>query len=111
MFLLSAIGNFFHALADKVGAFISKMWTIAQPFLKEVLSKSAQNALSALQDLAIAAVQQIASQGLPTDEAKQKAFADYMKAAAIQKGIELKDSEINLLRETALAIWKKSQEQ
>jgi hypothetical protein len=101
--------SWFKSLFDKVGKFIKKAWNLASPFLKEVLSESANLALKALQDLAITAVQQVASQGLPTDEAKQKAFADYMKKAVKEKGIELKDSELNLLRETAVAIYKKAQ--
>jgi len=110
MGLFATIKNWFQGLLDKTGAFISKMWTLAQPFLKEMLNQTAQTALKALQELAIQAVKQISTQGLPTDEAKQKAFAEYMKNAVKDKGIELKDFEINLLRETAVAIWKQAQE-
>jgi hypothetical protein len=111
MGLIASIGNWFKSLFNKVGAFIAKCWNLASPFLKEMLSASAKNALAVLQTLAIQAVEYVAGQGLPTDEAKQKAFADYMKTALKKKGLELKDSELNLLRETALAIWKKANEQ
>jgi len=109
MSVFSSIGSFFHGLFDKAGAFVAKMWNLAKPFLKEVLSQTASNALSSLQALAIAAVTQIASQGLPTDDAKRKAFENYMKAELAKQGIVLKDAEMNLLRETTLAIWKASQ--
>lgn len=110
MGLFSAIGSFFKNLFGKAGSLIQKYWELAKPFLQEFLSQSANMALTALQALAIQAVQQIASQGLPTDEAKQKAFAEYMKQALKDKGLTLKDAELNLLRETALAIWKKANE-
>jgi hypothetical protein len=107
---IAAIGNFFHSLFDKAGAFIKKMWNLAEPFLSQMLSQTAANALDSLQALAIAAVSQIATQGLPNDDAKRKAFADYMKAKLQEQSIVLKDSELNLLRETAVAIWKKANE-
>ncbi|MDD4980271.1 MAG: hypothetical protein PHC54_03220 [Candidatus Omnitrophica bacterium] len=107
----SRIAGFFKGLFVKAGDFIKKLWTVAEPFLKEVLSASTAAAVKSLQDLAIEAVKQVAIQGLPTDDAKRKAFADYMTKAAMQKGIELGDYELNLLRETAYAIWKKSNEQ
>ena len=109
MSLWTKIVNWFHSQADKVGAFISKMWTLAEPFLKEVLSQTASNALASLQSLAIAAVTQIATQGLPDDDTKRKAFENYMKAKLQEQGMVLKDSELNLLRETALAIVKAAQ--
>ena len=102
--------TWFKSLFNKVGASIKKIWTLASPFLNEVLSESAKNVWSGLQDLAIEAVKQIATQGLPNDEAKQKAFKDYMAQAAKDELSQLKDSEINLLRETAVAIYKKATE-
>ena len=97
-------------LFNKVGAFVSKMWNLAKPFLQEVLSATAKNIWISSQDILIAAVQYVAEQGLPTDEAKQGAFKQYLKDKGTVELAELKDSELNLLREMALAIWKKSQE-
>ncbi|RJO64149.1 MAG: hypothetical protein C4540_04525 [Candidatus Omnitrophota bacterium] len=98
-------------LFSKVGSFVKKLWALAQPFLQEVLSKTAQNIWASSQDLFIAAVQYVAEQGLPTDEARQKAFKAYLLEKAKDKISQLKDRELNLLREMALAIYKKATEQ
>lgn len=105
MGLFKSIGNFFAGLFNKV----VKLWNLAKPFLLEVLSRSAQNVLASLQSLAIEAAQYVGKQGLPTDELKQSAFKSYMLSKAKDQVNVLKDSELNLLRETAVAIWKKSQ--
>lgn len=106
MWLFTGIKNFFIGLFDK----IKKLWNVAQPFLQEVLSKTASAGLSSLQALAIEAVQYVATQGLPTDTAKQDAFKAYMANKAKDQVSALKDYEINLLRETAFSIWKKANE-
>ncbi len=111
MGLLSKLGNMIHSLFDKIGAFIARLWQAAEPFLKEVLSKTAQNVWASSQDLFIAAAQYVAQQGLPSTEEKQKAFRDYMTSHASEEVKELKDSELNLLREMAVAIIKKVKEQ
>jgi hypothetical protein len=100
----------FKALWSKAGAFIKKAWSLASPFIKEVLSHAAQSFLDSSKDLLIAAIKAVAEQGLPTTEAKQKAFYDYMAAAAKEEWTSLKDSETAFLRETALAIYKKATE-
>ena len=99
------IAGFFH----KAGDFIAKAWNAAKPFLSQILSNTAQLVWASLQELAVQAVAYVATQGLPDDEAKRKAFYDYMVKEAKEKVEELKDSEFNLLREIALAIFKKSQ--
>jgi hypothetical protein len=104
MGLFSAIGNFFKGLFNK----IAKMWNLAKPFLQEVLSQTAQNALDSLQTLAIEAAQYVAAQGLPDDKSKQDAFKAYMINKAKDQVDILKDSELNLLREAAVAIVKKA---
>lgn len=109
MWPFSQIGNFFHSLVDKAGAFISKAWTLAKPFLKEVLSETASNVFESLKGLAVEAAAYVAAQSLPTDQAKQDAFVAYMTSKAKDQVSVLKVSEINLLRETALAIYKKAQ--
>ncbi len=103
--------SWFKSLFDKVGAFIKKAWKLANPFLQEVLSRTAQEIWKSSQDLFITAVEYVATQGLPTDEDKQKAFKDYMAQNAKDELNQLKASELNLLREMALAIWKKTKEQ
>lgn len=107
MKIFKAIGNWFKSLFDKVRTFIKKAWKLAAPFLQEVLSETANNIWASSQDLFIAAAQYVASQGLPTDEEKQKAFKDYMAKAASAEVEQLKDNEFNLLREMAVAIFKK----
>ena len=89
---------------------MAKLWNLAKPFLQEALSKTAAAAWEALQELAIEAVKYVASQGLPTDQAKRDAFQAYMTSKAKDQVAVLKGYEFNLLRETAVAIWKKSQE-
>lgn len=98
------------SIFSNIGSFIKKMWNLATPFLKEVLSKTAQNIWASSQDLFVAAIQYVAEQGLPTDEAKQKAFKAYLLEKAKDEVSQLKDSELNLLREMALAIYKKATE-
>ena len=107
MKILKTVGNWFKSLFGKIGSLVKKMWILAQPFLKEVLSKTAQNVWASSQDLLIAAVQYVATQELPTNEAKQKAFKEYLLRQAKDEVSQLKDSELNLLREMALAIYKK----
>ena len=104
------VGNFFKSMFNKAGAFISKMWTLAKPFIQEALSETAQLVWSKSQSLLVEAISYVASQGLPTDEAKREAFKTYMKEKSEVAIDELKDSELNLLREMALAIYKKTQE-
>lgn len=104
------LGSWIKRLFSKLGSFIKKAWNLAQPFIKEVLSKTAQQVWATSQGLLIEAVQYVATQGLPTDKAKQEAFKEYMKNKSGLAIEELKDSELNLLREMALAIWKKSRE-
>jgi len=102
--------SWFKGLFNRTGALILKMWNLAEPFLKELLSASANAAFNSLKALAIEAAGYVATQGLPSDKAKQDAFKAYMVNKAKDQVAVLKDSEINLLRETAVAIYKKSQE-
>lgn len=94
--------------AKHLGDLAGKLWTLAEPFLKQILSETAQSVWSSLQTLAVEAVQYVATQGLPTDQAKQDAFVAYMTSKAKDQVAVLKTSEINLLRETALAIYNKA---
>ena len=108
MGLFSAIGNFFKGIFGKVSDFVKKAWQLATPFLQEVLSKTAQNVWNASKDLFIAAVQFVAEQGFPTDDEKRRAFRYYMETNSHDVIAKLSDSELNLLREMALAIFKKA---
>ena len=96
------------SFGNKMGAFVKKAWALASPFIKEILSDAAQKLLDSSKDLLVAAAKYVAEQGLPTTEAKQKAFYDYMANAAKDEWTSLKDSEAAYLRETALAIYKKA---
>lgn len=106
MSIFSAIKNWFKSLFNKVGTFVSEMWELAKPFLKEALSQTAQSVWMSCQGLFIEAANYVATQGLPTDEDKRKAFKDYMELKAKDEISKLKDSEFNLLREMAVTIWK-----
>jgi hypothetical protein len=108
MGFFGAIGMFFKNIFSKVGAFVSRMWTLAKPFLQEALSQTAQNVWASTQDLFVEAAKYVGEQGLPTDEAKRKAFKEYMEVKAKAEVGQLKDLEFNLLREMAVAIWKKA---
>ncbi len=99
--------SWFRSLFGKIRATIKWFWTLANPFLKEVLSETAQNLWLSTQALFVEAAQYVATQGLPTDEAKREAFAAYMKERLGNQISELKTSELNLLREMAVAIAKK----
>ena len=111
MWGLSNIGNFIHSLFDKTVALFKKMFNLAKPFLQEVLSKTAQNVWVSSQSLFIEAIQYVAIQGLPNEADKQKAFKEYMTSKAKDQVEVLKTSELNLLREMALAIVNKAKEQ
>lgn len=102
--------SWFKSLFDKAKATVSRLWDLAKPFLQEALSATSAAVFASLKSLAVEAVGYVAGQGLPTDKAKQDAFKAYMVSKAKDEVGALKDYEINLLRETAVAIWKKSQE-
>lgn len=106
MKLFKAISSFFKKLVSRTSNFISELWQLAKPFLQEVLSDTSAAIIKSLQELALQAVQYVAAQGLPNDESKRKAFAEYMVKATKAQGIILRDYELNLLREMAYSILK-----
>ncbi len=108
MSIFKTIWSWITGGAKHLGDLVSKLWTLAEPFLQQVLSQTAQSVWGSLQALAIEAVQYVETQGLPTDKAKQDAFLAYMAGKAKDQVATLKASEINLLRETALAIYTKA---
>lgn len=107
MGILGSIKYWFLGVFGKIKALITKLWEVAKPFIKEVLSQAAQAAWESLKELLIEAAQYVAEKGLPTDEAKRIAFKEYMLSKAKDEVEQLKDSEFNMLREMAVAIVKK----
>jgi hypothetical protein len=81
-------------------------WNSIVPFLKEIFKGIVLIVFQGGMDLALEAVKTIAAQGLPTDEAKQKAFADTMMPKLKEKGMAVGNSTLNLLRESAVAYLK-----
>jgi hypothetical protein len=108
MNIFKTVWNWIKGGVKHLGELAGKMWKTAEPFLQEVLSETAQSVWKSLQTLAIEACQYVETQGLPTTQAKQDAFTAYMSSKAKDQLAALKTSEINLLRETALAIFKKA---
>ncbi len=103
-----AIGNFFHSVADKVGAFVAKACELLKPFVVAVLSEAGAAFWKSSQTLIVAAIKYVRDQGLPTTEAKQTAFYDYMANAAKDEWTSLSTKEQNWMRETGLAILEKA---
>ena len=110
MGLLGSIRYWVLGMFGKAKALITKLWDLAKPLAKEILSEAANQIWLSLKDLFIEAIGYVAKQGLPTTEAKQKAFKDYMEIKAKEEIGQLKDRELNWIRETALGIWEKAQQ-
>jgi len=102
------LGSWLKSLWGIFASKVKKLWNLASPFLKEILSKSAQAVWASSQDILIEAVQYVAAQGLPTDAEKQEAFKSYLKTKLKDEISELKTSELNLLMEMAVSIAKKA---
>lgn len=88
-------------------SFVARCWSMARPFVSAVLSQTASEFWNKSQELLMDAVNYVAQQGLPTDDAKRDAFQSYMKNKAKASWSDLSTLEQNLLREMALAIYKK----
>lgn len=104
------LGNWLWSLWDKVNAFIKRFWVKVSPALKEVLGNGAYMLWEKSQTLLMEAVAYVASQGLPTDKAKQDAFKKYMQEKSEIAIDEIKDNDFAIIRDLALAAWKKAQE-
>jgi len=102
------LGKLVRNIWERLTSTVKKLWSLASPFLREVLSKSAQAVWESSKDLLVEAVQYVSEQGLPTDEAKREAFKTYLSAKLKSEISELKTSEINLLMEMAVSIAKKA---
>ena len=81
-------------------------WRRVSSFLKAIFKGALLLLFSELKDLAIEAAKLVVEKGLPTDEEKRHEFERIMRAKAKEKGYELKDSLLNLLREIAVAYLK-----
>ena len=88
-----------------LGTFAKHAWTVAEPFVQQFFSEAEQAILSSLQILAVTAIQQVASQGLPTTEAKQQAFSKIMQDAAKTQGLTLTNELEDDIRQMALRIY------
>ncbi len=97
MGILSFFSNMFKKAHDKIAG----AWKILQPVLVQVFQAELGVAVAGLRDLALQAIAQVATQGLPTDDAKRKAFCDYMKDALKKQGKESGQQAID----TALVVW------
>jgi hypothetical protein len=74
-------------------------------FFKAVFTKAKQEAISALKDIAVQTVLSLADTDLSNEEKRKAAFSK-IKNYAVTRGIEAKDSTINLLLEMAVASLK-----
>lgn len=81
-------------------------WRKILGFLKAIFKGALLLLFSELQELAIEAAKLVATKGLPTDEEKRHEFERIMRAKAKEKGYELKDNILNLLRELVVAYLK-----
>lgn len=105
------LGKWLKDFFDKVKSFIKRGFNLGKPFVKEFLGETAQLLWQNGQALLMDAVAYVAAQGLPTTEAKQKAFKDYMQERSEIAIDKIKENDFATVRNMALAIWKKSQEQ
>ena len=108
--IITWVKSIFTTIGTTLKSFADRAWDAFQPFMDAVFTEAKKEIIESLQDIAIVAIQQVMAQGLLTDKAKQKAFADILQKAAKDEGLELKDSMLNFLRETALTIYKGSVE-
>jgi hypothetical protein len=94
--------NIFKWLWEKISnAFIA--------FVKEAVDKLTQKLIAELKDYAVEVVTELASTDLTNAQKRKEAF-DKLVAEAKEKGLEYKDSAINLLIELAVAKLKKDGE-
>ena len=88
----------------------SKISNAFVSFIKSAVDKLTQTLVVALKDFAVSAVAKLADTDLSNSAKRAEAFK-LIKDEAIAKGIEYKDSAINLLIELAVAQLKKTTEE
>lgn len=81
-------------------------WNSIVGFLKEVFKGILLLIVQGAKDLAVEAAREVATKGLPDDEAKRKEFERIMREKAQAKGMEIGTLALNLLRELAVAYLK-----
>lgn len=93
--------NIFKWLWSKItNAFIS--------FVKVAVDQLTQKLIVELKDFAIKVIEELATTDLTNSQKRKEAF-DKLKAEAIAKGLDYRDSALNLLIELAVAQLKKSE--
>lgn len=93
--------NFFAWIWEKIkNAFIN--------FVKAAVDQLTQRFIVELKDFATKVINELSIEDLTSAQKRKEAF-DRIKAEAIARGIEYKDSAINLLIELAVAQLKKSE--
>lgn len=91
---MSKISEWFKSFFDKAVA-------VFKAFLKEVFTEATTKLLAEIQSIALDIVSELASTDLSNEEKRKQAF-NKIKQYALEKGIETKDSLINLAIELAL---------
>lgn len=81
-------------------------WKRVSVFLRQLFKGLLLILLDELKDMAITTVRIVAEKGLPDDEEKRHEFERIFREKAKEKGYELKDSVLNLLREMAIVYLK-----
>lgn len=92
----------------KLGNLIAKLWDKAKPLVKAVLSEAAQRLWDSSQDLLQEAWEYVEEQGLPTSDAKRKAFKDYMTKKAKAEWEEIKEGDQDTILQIAHSIFSKA---
>lgn len=81
-------------------------WRKLAALLKVIFRGALLLAWAEFQELAIAAAQEVATKGLPTDEEKRHEFERIMREKTRESGKRLSDSLLNYLREEAVLYLK-----
>lgn len=108
MGILGTIKGWFIKGANTFKTILGKILSQTKPFLKIVASEAVQQIWATSSHLLVEAVQYVATQGLPTEEASKTAFYEYMRKNGNEAIKDLRTRELNFLRELALSIVDKA---
>jgi len=86
----------------------SKISNLFISFVKSAVDQLTQKLIVELKDFAVNVVTELTTSDLSSAQKRKEAF-DKIKAEAISRGLEYKDSAINLLIEICVAQLKKSE--
>lgn len=89
----------------KVKTFFSKLWGTLRDFLSNVFTATTSVVVSELKGIAINTVKELSSTDLSDDKKREQAF-DAIYNYAIDEGLNVKDSVINLVIEMAVQYVK-----